>query len=124
MVSDDQLLDLARRAGVAIYPIGLLTPPSPGQRRAPLPTYVLTTLARETGGRACFPSTLGELEGAYDGIARELRTLYGIGYVPRTPHPDGSWHRIDIQTREPSFVVRHRTGYYAPGPASRAVASR
>ena len=70
------------------------------------------------------PRSLGELEGTYDGIARELRTLYGIGYVPRSPHSDGSWHRIDIQTREPNLVVRHRTGYYSPGPASRAVASR
>ena len=123
-VTDDQLLDLARRAGVAIYAIGLLRPPPPGQRPASPPTYVLTALARETGGRAYFPRSLGELEGAYDGIARELRTLYGIGYVPRSPHSDGSWHRIDIQTREPNLVVRHRTGYYSPGPASRAVASR
>jgi Ca-activated chloride channel family protein len=122
MVSDDQLLDVARRAGVAIYPIGLLSP-APGKRRETLPTFVLTSLARETGGRAYFPRSLGELESAYDGIARELRTLYGIGYVPRTSRTDGSWHRIAIQTREPNLLLRHRAGYFSPAAAPRVVTS-
>ena len=120
MVSDDQLLDVARRAGVAIYPIGLLTD-TPGQRRGPLPTYVLTALARETGGRAYFPRSLGQLESAYDGIARELRTLYGVGYVPRTARSDGSWHRIAIQTREPNLLLRYRAGYFSPAGPTRVV---
>jgi len=123
MVSDDQLLDLARRAGVAVYPIGLLTQAAPGQRSGTLPTYVLTALARETGGRAYFPRSLGQLESAYDGIARELRTLYGIGYVPRTARTDGSWHRIAIQTREPNLLLRYRTGYFSPAAPTRVVAA-
>jgi Ca-activated chloride channel homolog len=115
MVSDEQLLELARRAGVVVYTIGLLTPPAAGHRPESVPTYILTALARETGGRAFFPRTLGELDGAYDGIARELRTLYGVGYVPQNARADGGWRRIAIQTREPNQLVRHRTGYYAPG---------
>lgn len=115
MVNDEQLLDLARRAGVAVYAIGLLTAPAAGQRADSVPTYFLTVLARETGGRAFFPRTLGELDGVYDSIARELRTLYGVGYVPQSARSDGSWHRIAIQTREPNLLVRHRSGYYAPG---------
>src|SRR5262249_18615860 len=80
MVSDDQLLELARRAGVVVYAIGLMRPQGVSPQPT-LPAYVLTSLARETGGRACFPRSLGELEGVYDRIARELRTLYGVGYV-------------------------------------------
>ena len=37
MVDDEQLIDLARRAGVVIYTIGLLTPPARGTPRPPCP---------------------------------------------------------------------------------------
>ena len=122
MVSDDQLLDLARRAGVVVYTIGLLTPTAAGERPASVPTYILTALARETGGRAFFPRSLSELDSAYDGIARELRTLYGVGYVPRNPRADGGWRRIAIQARQGNLQVRCRTGYYAADGGQRASA--
>ena len=115
MVDDEQLLDLARRAGVVIYSIGLLTPPSAGHPAPTVPTFILTALARETGGRAYFPRSLAELDGAYDRIASELRTLYGVGYVPLNPSADGRWRRIAIRTRLSNLLVRHRSGYYAPG---------
>lgn len=120
LVEDEQLIELARRAGVAVYTIGLLTPQSGGRPASPVPTYVLTALARETGGRAYFPRTLAELDGAYDRIAQELRTLYGIGYVPLSPGADGRWRRIAIRTRQGSLLVRHRSGYYAPDGGSRS----
>jgi Ca-activated chloride channel family protein len=124
MVDDEQLLELARRAGVAVYPIGLLSRPAAGQPPATVPTYFLTALARETGGRAYFPRSLAELEGAWDQIAAELRTLYGIGYVPLNPRADGGWRRIAIRTRPAGLVVRHRTGYYAPGVSRSALGLR
>ena len=85
----------------------------PGRSPESLPTYILTALARETGGRAYFPKTLAELELAYDRIARELRTLYGVGYVSQNPRPDGGFRRITIRTRLDNLLVRHRSGYYA-----------
>jgi len=121
MVDDEQLIDLARRCGVVIYTIGLLTPPTVGQPAPTVPTYVLTALARETGGRAYFPRSLAELDGAYDRIASELRTLYGVGYVPLNPSADGRFRRIAIRTRQGSLQVRHRTGYYAPGASRSAL---
>jgi Ca-activated chloride channel family protein len=120
MVDDEQLIDLARRAGGVVYTIGLLTPPVAGLPAPTVPTYVLTALARETGGRAYFPRSLAELDGAYDRIASELRTLYGIGYVPLNARADGHWRRIAIQTRQGSLLVRHRPGYYAPAGESRS----
>lgn len=118
MVDDEQLIDLARRAGVVIYSIGLLTPPSVGYPAPTVPSFVLTALARETGGRAYFPRSLAELDGAYDRIASELRTLYGVGYVPLNPSTDGRWRRIAIRTRLGNLLVRHRTGYFAPASRS------
>jgi Ca-activated chloride channel family protein len=120
MVDDEQLIDLARRAGVVVYTIGLLTPPVAGHPVPTVPTYVLTALARETGGRAYFPRSLAELDGAYDRIASELRTLYGVGYVPLNPSADGRWRRIAIRTRLANLLIRHRSGYYAPGVGSRS----
>jgi Ca-activated chloride channel family protein len=119
MVDDEQLIDLARRAGVVVYAIGLLTPRSPGSR-ADRADLRLTALARETGGRAYFPRSLAELDGAYDRIASDLRTLYGVGYVPLNPSADGRWRRIAIRTRLANLLVRHRSGYYAPGAGSRS----
>ena len=78
-----------------------------------MPTYVLTALARESGGRAYFPRSIGELDGVYDRIASELRTLYGVGYVPLNPSADGRFRRIAIRTRQANLQVRTRTGYYA-----------
>jgi Ca-activated chloride channel family protein len=121
MVDDEQLIDLARRAGVAVYTIGLLTRPAAGLPAPTVPTYVLTALARETGGRAYFPRSLAELDGAYDLIASELRTLYGVGYVPLNPSADGRWRRIAIRTRLGSLQVRHRSGYYSPGGSRSAL---
>jgi Ca-activated chloride channel family protein len=121
MVDDEQLIDLARRAGVAVYTIGLLTRPAAGLPAPTVPTYVLTALARETGGRAYFPRSLAELDGAYDLIASELRTLYGVGYVPLNPSADGRWRRIAIRTRLGNLLVRHRSGYYSPGGSRSAL---
>jgi Ca-activated chloride channel family protein len=117
MVDDEQLLDAARRVGIAIYTIGLLKPPAPGRPADTLPTYVLSALARETGGRAFFPRTLGELEGTYERIADELRTLYGVGYVPRNPRAGKRWRTIAVRARQ-GTLVRHRSGYYAKAPGS------
>jgi Ca-activated chloride channel family protein len=122
MVTDEQLLALARRGGVVVYTIGLLSPPRAGLPAPTVPTWVLTSLARETGGRAYFPSSLVGLGEAYDHIAGDLRALYGVGYVPLNRSADGGFRRISIRARRPGLTVRHRSGYFAPrgtGPGTR-----
>ena len=113
LVSEDQLMELARRAEVAVYAIGLF-PPRPPATVGPAPTHFLTALGRETGGRACFPKGLGELDGVYERIANELRTLYGVGYVSGNTRRDGAWRRIAVETTRANLIVRHRLGYHAP----------
>lgn len=120
-VSEDQLMELARRAEVAVYAIGLFHPTSPATA-GPAPNYFLTALGRETGGRAYFPRGLGELEGVYGRIADELRTLYGVGYVSANVRRDGAWRRIVIETLRPNLIVRHRLGYHGPAADPRAIA--
>jgi Ca-activated chloride channel family protein len=116
MVTEDQLMDLARRAEVAIYAIGLFSP-KPSIAENPPPTHFLTALSRETGGRAYFPKSLSDLEGIYDRIASELRMLYGVGYVSANTRRDGAWRKIAVETVRENLIVRHRLGYHAPLPA-------
>jgi Ca-activated chloride channel family protein len=124
MVDDEQLLDLARRAGVVVYAIGLPPRATPGRPVSTIPAYFLTALARETGGRAYFPRSIHELEGVYERIATELRTLYGVGYVPLNPRADGGWRRLAVRARHGRLLVRHRTGYFAPAGPARLLVGR
>jgi len=112
-VTDEQVLELARRAEVAVYAIGLFPPRAGSADRGSVPTYFLSALARETGGRAYFPASLAVLDGVYGQIAEELRTLYGVGYVSSNPTRDGKWRQIAIQALRANLLVRHRSGYYA-----------
>jgi Ca-activated chloride channel family protein len=117
LVSDDQVLELARKTEINIYAISLrpdVVPDKKGQEFSQA-QYYLTALTRETGGQIHFPSSLSELDAVYDRIAEELRTQYGIGYVSSNKRRDGKWRRIvlRVQGRE-GVQVRHKIGYYGP----------
>ncbi len=118
LVSDDQVLNLARTSGIAVYGISLhpaLTAPATLGQAASLPRYFFTTLARDTGGQAHFLRGIAELGGTYDRVAEELRSQYNLGYFSDNGTRDGRWRRIQIRlTGRAGFQVRHRTGYYAP----------
>jgi Ca-activated chloride channel homolog len=114
LVTEDQVLECARKAGVTVYTVSLRalhTIPQLEQHRA---AFFMKTIARVTGGRACFPEGLGKLDGVYETIAEELRTQYGLGYVSNNPARNGRWRRIAIQSRRDNLQLRYRTGYYAP----------
>lgn len=115
LTTDEQALDLSRHAGVTVYTIGFGSrPANPSSKAAMLASHFLTALARETGGRAYFTSTLSDLTGVYASIAEELRTQYTLGYVPSNARGDGGWRRIAVTTVPPNFVLRHRPGYFSP----------
>jgi len=117
LVTDDQVLDLAKKSEITIYVISL-RPNRPRDRARPefsQAEYVLTALTRETGGRVYFPASLSELDAVYDRIAEELRTLYSVGYVSSNSRRDGKWRRIVVRVPDREGVtVRHKLGYYAP----------
>jgi Ca-activated chloride channel family protein len=119
LLSDDQVLEAARRAEVNIYAVGLGIASSKDATAAPeigRARYFLTALAEETGGQPFFPRGLTELDGVYDRIAQELSTQYSIGYVSSNARLDGKWRRVVVQSRT-GLLLRHRAGYYAGIPA-------
>jgi len=117
LVSDDQVLELAKKSEINIYAISLRPNRPQDRSRAAFSQaeYLLTALTRETGGRVYFPAALSELDAVYDRIAEELRTLYSVGYVSSNPRRDGKWRRIVVRVPEREVSVRHKLGYYAPG---------
>jgi len=117
LVSDDQLLELARATEIAIYTISLRPDRVQDRNRLSFSqaAHLLTALSRETGGQVHFPNSLSELDVIYDRIAEELRTQYSIGYVSSNRRRDGKWRRIVVRTPErDDLQIRHKIGYYAP----------
>lgn len=116
-ITDEQVLDFARRSEVSAYAISVL-----GQRPSETErlnqgrnVHFLTSLARNTGGEVHVASAPADLESIYGRIAEGLRTTYTIGYVSQDDRRDGKWRRIVVLTpSRDSVLVRHRVGYYGP----------
>jgi Ca-activated chloride channel homolog len=115
IVSDAQVIDLAKKTEIAIYTILLRARPSESDRPAfSQANYLLTTLSQESGGQAFLPNSLSELDTIYSRIAQELRTLYSVGYVSSNPRRDGKWRRIVLRVAgHEDYAIRHKIGYYA-----------
>jgi Ca-activated chloride channel family protein len=117
LVSDEQVLELARKTEINIYAISLRPNRAQDRQRQAFSQaeYLLSALTRDTGGRVFFPNSLSELDSVYDRIAEELRTQYNLGYVSSNRRKDGKWRRIVVRTpTRDELQVRHKLGYYAP----------
>ena len=116
-VTDEQVLELARKNEIVIYSIRPRSAEGAGNEAKSMgeADYFLSVLGRDTGGQAFFPASLSELNGVYDRIAEELRSEYSLGYVSSNASHDGRWRRIGILTPgRGGLQVRHRPGYFAP----------
>jgi len=122
LLSDDQVLDAARRAEVTIYAVGLgvaQTSPTVTSADSSRARFFLTRLAAETGGEAFFPRSIAELDGVYGRIADELGTQYSLGYVSSNALRDGKWRKVIVHSPR-GAIIRHRAGYYAARARSAA----
>lgn len=71
----------------------------------------LERAVRESGGRIVEVDRVENLEAAFQGILKELREQYALGYYPSNSKGDGSWHKVDVKVRGFTGRVRHREGY-------------
>ena len=119
LIGFEDVLELARRSGVSIYPIVLqsaqLRGAGPVARRSYSDSeYSMRVLAQETGAQAYFPAQVTELKGIYAGIAEELSSQYSLAYAPANGLSDGSFRKILVRVASrPELKVRTRTGYTA-----------
>ena len=114
-LSADDMLALARRAGVGIYVIAMPASsnrPRNRQDSSELQAeYAMRALARDTGARSFFPQSVGELPGIYREIAHELANQYELGYLPSPSGTRSGFKRVTVHVD--NAVARTRSGYYA-----------
>jgi Ca-activated chloride channel homolog len=76
----------------------------------------LQDFARATGGRAFFPKSVADLDGAFDEIVAELAHQYVLSYSLTNLEHDDRWRTISVQVRGGDYDVRARQGYRLHGP--------
>jgi Ca-activated chloride channel family protein len=80
-------------------------------------TELLDRLAKETGGRAFYPTSLSELPDIAREITKDMRTQYVIGYVPSNPARPGEFRPVRVQVADASGrekrIAVTRAGYTA-----------
>jgi Ca-activated chloride channel homolog len=111
LVSFEEVLEVALRSNSVIYTIGLGIDVS-AVRRAADPSFVLTRLAQQTGGRAFFPSLAKDLAGVYADIRDELSSQYLLAYVSSNDRT-GRWRNVNVRVNRPGLTVRTKQGYFA-----------
>jgi VWFA-related protein len=118
-VSYEQVLRKAQETNVLIFPVYLDTEAenvSQGIEQAEsyeIARKQLTMLAELTGGVYFRAARVENLEGVYEKVAADLRTLYSVAYYPSNAVRDGSWRKLKVKVNLPDVAVRTRRGYYA-----------
>lgn len=96
-----QLFDLLRESDVQIYAIGFINELSKeggfiGKSPQGKAKAFLENLAKETGGKVYFPSSVSELNQIAADISTELRTQYLVSYSPTSDAKDGRFKNIRV----------------------------
>jgi Ca-activated chloride channel family protein len=109
------LMTLIRASDVTVYSIGFLNNQSSGARAEQRAR--LYQIAEATGGQAFFPTTMKDVEAAYEKIVAQIRAQYTLGYTSTNTRQDGQWRKVDIRLKRPDLRgarVQARKGYFAP----------
>jgi VWFA-related protein len=97
---------LIKDTGALVFGIGLGTKVDRGP---------LEEVATQSGGRAFFPTDVGDLPGEFRRVVDDLRRRYVLGYTSSHIQRDGSWRDVQIKVRgRDDAVVRSSGGYFAP----------
>ena len=113
-------LEAALRHEVMIYSI-IDVPIATSAGRSLGGEHALITLAEQTGGKSFYVEE-GGLDKAFTKVSDDLRTQYLVGYYPHNQEPGRVFHRIEVtvpRAATQDFNVRHKTGYYGDGPATK-----
>jgi Ca-activated chloride channel family protein len=108
-------LDLLKVSDATIYVVGFLQHQTQSARSTQ--GYQLRQVAELTGGQAFFPTTVKDVDAAYEKVLAELEAQYTLGYVSTNTKTDGRWRKVQIKLKRPDLrnaKTRSRNGYYAP----------
>jgi Ca-activated chloride channel homolog len=101
------VLEYARRSGVAIYTVGIGLSSQNADIR-----LKLSRLADETGGRFFFIEKAKELDGIYDAIQKELRSQYLLAYQSSQEGGTDKFRAIEVKIGKPGMEAKTVRGYY------------
>ncbi|MGD2114517.1 MAG: VWA domain-containing protein [Acidobacteriota bacterium] len=102
----EDVLEYARRSGVAIYTVGLNVGRSSITARRKL-----RQLAEDTGGRVFFIGEASELSGVYGQIEEELRSRYLLAVSPEAGSGEG-YREVEVTVDRRGVEVRTARGIY------------
>lgn len=81
--------------------------------RTPDPGF-LKRMTRSTGGEAFFPSDSKKVTNTLEGIARDIRNTYTVGFVPDRAPSKSPLRRVQVRARSSTgrhLNVRTRSAY-------------
>ena len=112
-ISFGDLMTLLRASDATVYSVGFLEH-SRGhiEERAHL-----MQIAEATGGQAFFPTTMKDIEAAYDKVVAQIRAQYSLAYTSTNTKQDGAWRKVEIRVSRPDLKgtkILARRGYFAP----------
>ncbi|MBC7933147.1 MAG: VWA domain-containing protein [Rubrivivax sp.] len=120
----EQLFESLKEEDVQIYVIGFVNELDKergfiSKSKRQKAVDLLDKIAKETGGRTFYPTSLSELPGIAEEITKDLRTQYVISYVPTAKARPGEFRPVrvavaDAPNREKRIAVT-RSGYTAKG---------
>jgi Ca-activated chloride channel family protein len=108
-------MTLVRASDATVYAVGFMeNQPMSARSQQRLR---LAQIATESGGEAFFPSSMKQIDAAYDKIVAQIRAQYTLGYLSTNTLEDGRWRKVEIKVRRPDLKdlrVQTRKGYFAP----------
>ncbi len=120
--SVEQAIQQAQLADVQVYSIlytastggvsltmglnGVTPGPDPG-------VAVLRKFSESTGGQLFEVTPQHTLRQIYAEIAQDLRLQYQVSYTPPPDLKPGSYHKLDLRTKDRQFTVEARKGFFA-----------
>lgn len=110
----EALLSRLRETDVQVFVVGL-TKLSREMRDRDKAMSLLSRLAKESGGRAFFPKSAGELTDTVRELTHDLHTQYVVGYNPTNEKRDGSFRKVQVTVAsgKAKRTVSTRAGYTA-----------
>jgi len=102
----------AERTETVIDAVGLFHAQDTG--RADQGRKELNDLTERTGGVACFPENVDQIESVAVDLAHRIRSQYTLAYTPIVQILDGSYRTIRVTASGPErYTVKTRAGYRA-----------
>jgi VWFA-related protein len=107
-----QVTEIAKKSSAIIYAIGIFDEQDADQNPG-----VLNRFAKETGGKAYFPQSSGDLASICEEIAHDIRNQYTLAYIPTFAMQENRYRAIRVKASAHGhglLFVRTRAGYSEP----------